>query len=154
MIANIFSKPEVFWFILGILLFILELITPGFFIFFFGLGACVTAIVCMIFDPGINIQIIIFAIVSILSLLALRKILKEKFFAADDEKSKSIEDEFTGRDAVAITDFDSNNMGKVEFKGTSWKAESNAPVKIGQIVTIIEKEGFTLKIELKNGRNG
>ena len=154
MIANILSKPELFWFILGILLFVLELITPGFFIFFFGLGACITALICMIFNPGINLQIIIFAIISTLSLLALRKILKKRFGFSDDEKSRSIEDEFTGRDAIAITDFDSNNMGKVEFKGTSWKAESNAPVKIGQIVTIIEKEGFTLKIELKNGRNG
>jgi membrane protein implicated in regulation of membrane protease activity len=123
---------------------------PGFFIFFFGVGACVTAIVCLIGNPGINLQIIIFLVVSVSSLLAFRKVLKRALFFADDEKSKSIEDEFTGKEAVAITDFDSSNRGKVEFKGTSWNAETNVPIKTGQIVKIIDKEGFTLKVELKN----
>jgi len=150
MITEIFSKPEVFWFVIGIIFLVLEFVLPGFFIFFFGVGAIVTAIACLIGNPGINLQIIIFLVVSVLSLLALRKMMREKFFFADNEESKNIENEFTGRDAVAITDFDSAYMGKVEFKGTSWKAEANAPIKNGQIVKIIDKEGFTLKVELKN----
>ena len=152
MIESILSKPEIFWLILGLILFLLELVTPGFFIFFFGLGACVTSLICLVIDPGINMQIIIFAAISILSLLALRKMMKKKFLFTADKESQSIEDEFTGKEAVAITDFDDNNRGKVEFKGTSWNAESNASVKAGQIVKIIEVEGFTLKIELKNDR--
>ena len=150
MITDIFSRPEVFWFVLGIIFFVLELVMPGFFIFFFGVGACVTAIICLIGDPGINLQIIIFLVVSVLSLLALRKMLKNLFFFADDEKSKSIENEFIGKEAVTITDFDSDCRGKIEFKGTTWKAEANMPIKTGQIVKIIDKEGFTLKVELKN----
>jgi len=150
MITDIFSKPEVFWFVLGIIFFVLELAMPGFFIFFFGVGACITAIVCFFGTPCINLQITIFLVVSVLSLLVFRKMLKKKFFYKGDEESKSIEDEFTGKNAVAITDFDENHIGKVEFKGTSWKAEANVPIKTGQIVKIIDKEGFTLKVELKN----
>jgi membrane protein implicated in regulation of membrane protease activity len=123
---------------------------PGFFIFFFGVGACVTAIACFFGYPGINLQIIIFLTVSVLSLLVFRKMLKKKFFYKGEEESKRIEDEFTGKTAVAINDFDKNNIGKIEFKGTSWKAEANVPIKTGQIVKIIDKEGFTLKVELKN----
>ena len=149
MITDILSRPEVFWFVLGIIFFVLEMVMPGFFILFFGVGACVTAIACLIGNPGINLQIIIFLVISVLSLLAFRKMLKRMFFFADDEKSKSIEDEFTGKDAVAITDFGSGNTGRVEFKGTSWNAEANMPIKTGQIVKIIDKEGFTLKVELK-----
>jgi len=149
MSTGIFSKPEVFWFILSIICFLLELITPGFFIFFFGVGALVTAIVCFFGTPCVNVQIIIFAVVSVISLIAFRKMLRKKFFFSENEISKGIEDEFTGKEAVAITDFDSNYMGKVEFKGSSWKAEANMPVKTGQIVKIIYKEDFTLKVELK-----
>jgi membrane protein implicated in regulation of membrane protease activity len=147
---DIFSRPEVFWFILGIVFFVCEIVMTGFFIFFFGIGACVTAIACLIGNPGINLQIIIFLTVSVLSLLAFRKMLRKAFFAADHEKSQNIENEFTGKDAVAITDFDDNYMGKIEFKGATWKAEANAPVKTNQIVKIINKEGLTLKVELKN----
>lgn len=149
MIADILSRPEVFWFALGLLLFLFELITPGFFIFFFGFGACITAVVCLIGEPGINMQIIIFAVISVLSLLGLRRMIRRKFFFNEDEKSKSIEDEFTGREAVAVTDFDGNNRGRVEFKGTQWKAEADMPVKTGQIVEITDKEGFILKVKFK-----
>ena len=150
MITDIFSKPEVFWFVLGIIFFVFELVMPGFFIFFFGVGACATAIFCFFCPLCINLQIIIFLSVSVLSLLVFRKMLKKKIFYKGDDEAKSIEDEFTGKNAVAITDFDKNCMGKVEFKGTSWNAEANVPVKTGQIVKIIDKEGFKLKVELKN----
>jgi len=148
--TDIFSRPEVSWFVIGLVFFVFELVLPGFFIFFFGLGACTTAIVCLIGNPGINLQIIIFLTVSVLSLLVFRKMLKKKLFFTGDEKSQNIENEFIGKDAVAIADFDSVYRGKVEFKGTTWKAEASIPIKTGQIVKIIDKEGFTLKVKLKN----
>jgi len=149
MITDILSRPEVFWFVFSLIFFVLELMMPGFFIFFFGLGACVTAIVCLIGNPGINLQIIIFLTVSVLSLLALRKMMKKKLFFTEDEESKNIEEEFLEKEAVAIVDFDDSYRGKVEFKGTTWKAEAGMPIKNGQIVKIIDKEGLTLKVELK-----
>jgi inner membrane protein len=80
MISNILSRPELFWFLIGLVMFLLELVIPGFFIFFFGLGAWVTALVCLIGEPGTNLQIIIFALTSVLSLVALRRIIQKKFF--------------------------------------------------------------------------
>jgi membrane protein implicated in regulation of membrane protease activity len=149
MIENIFSRPELIWFLLGLVLFLLELVIPGFFIFFFGLGAWVTALICLIGEPSTNLQIIIFAVVSVLSLVALRKIMQKKFFYHDENLSDRVEDEFTGKDATAIEDFSSENTGKVEFKGTSWKAESSTQVKAGQTVIIKSKENFKLKVEPK-----
>lgn len=148
MIENIFSRPELLWFLLGLVLFLLELVIPGFFIFFFGLGAWVTALVCLIGEPSTNLQIIIFAIVSVLSLLALRKMMQKKFFYHDENLSAGVEDEFTGKEATVIETFD-NHRGKVEFKGTLWKAESKSPISAGQSVVIVKKEDFTLKVEPK-----
>lgn len=149
MIANIFSKPELFWFFIGLVLFLAELIIPGFFIFFFGLGAWVTAAVCLIGEPGTNLQIIIFAVTSVLSLIALRRIIQKKFFYNKGKLSEAVEDEFTGKEALAITDLGPDKKGKIEFKGTSWKGESNSEIKEGQTVIIIEKENFTLIVEPK-----
>lgn len=150
MIANILSRPELLWFILGLVLFLLELVIPGFFIFFFGLGAWVTALVCLIGEPGTNLQIVIFAIVSVLSLIGLRKMIQKKFFYSKGKESEEVEDEFTGKEAIATGEFGPDNIGKVEFKGTTWKAESNLPVKNGERVIIIEKENFKLIVEPKN----
>ena len=149
MITNIFSRPEIFWFILGLGLFILELLLPGFIIFFFGLGAWVTALVCLIGHPGINLQIIIFAITSSILLLALRRIIQKKFLNSVNTKSEDVEDEFTGKEALATVDFGGMKKGKVEFKGTTWTAESSSEIREGQRVLIIEKDSFNLIVEPK-----
>jgi inner membrane protein len=148
--ANIFTRPELIWFIIGLGLFLLELIIPGFFIFFFGLGAWVAALVCLILVAGINVQIIIFAVTSVISLLALRRIIQKKFFYNKETSAIDVDDEFTGKEALAINDFGSEIIGKVEFKGTTWKAESIAPVKQGQRVIIVNKDSFKLIVEPKN----
>jgi len=150
MIASIFSRPELIWFLIGLLLFLMELVIPGFFIFFFGLGAWVTALVCLIAEPGTNLQIIIFAITSVLSLVALRRIIQKKFFYNKDNISDAVEDEFTGREGIALNDFGLDKKGKVEFKGTTWDAESKFEISKKQSVVIINKESFKLNVKPKH----
>lgn len=149
MITIISSKPELFWFMLGLGLFLLELLMPGFIIFFFGLGAWITALVCLIGDPGLNLQILIFAITSLLLLIALRKIIQKKFLNSKGIHSDDVEDEFTGKEALAKGDFGGIINGKVEFKGTTWTAESKSEIKEGQRVIILAKESFKLIVEPK-----
>jgi inner membrane protein len=144
-----FQKPELFWFFIGLILLLFELFTPGFFIFFFGLGAWVTALVCLIVEPGTNLQIIIFAVTSVLSLIGLRKIIKRKLFYNDEKKSDDLEDEFTGKEAVATADFGMGKTGKVDFKGTTWASESKSEIKEGQKVIILQKDSFKLIVEPK-----
>jgi membrane protein implicated in regulation of membrane protease activity len=146
---SIFERPELIWFLIGLVLFLLELVVPGFVIFFFGVGAWVTALICLIASPGTNLQIIIFAITSVLSLLALRKLIQKKFFYSKGNKSEDVEDEFTGKEGIAISDFGKENKGKVEFKGTRWNAESDSEIKEGQTVIITRKESLVLKVKPK-----
>ena len=149
MFENIFSRPELLWFILGLILLLLELVIPGFFIFFFGLGAWFAALACLIWDPGVNMQIIIFATVSVISLIGLRRLIRKKFFYVKEDESTRVEDEFTGKEALVISDLGPGITGKVEFKGTNWKAESKSEIKAGQKAIIIGKEDFKLILEPK-----
>jgi inner membrane protein len=150
MSTSVFSKPEVVWFIIGLVLFLLELVLPGFVIFFFGVGAWITALLCLVSHASTNLQIIVFAVTSVLSLLALRKIIQRKFFYSKEDRSGAVEDEFTGKEAIATADFGSVKDGKVEFKGTTWNAQSESEIKKGQTVIIIQKESFKLIVEPKN----
>jgi membrane protein implicated in regulation of membrane protease activity len=145
-----FEKPELFWFFIGLILFLAELVIPGFFIFFFGLGAWVTALVCLIGEPSTNLQIIIFAITSVLALVALRKIIQKKFFYHNQQDSDDVEDEFTGKEGIAANDFGKDKIGKVYFKGTTWSSESKSNITEGQRVIIVEKENVKLIVEPKN----
>ena len=147
--SQFLSRPEIIWFIIGLALFLLELVLPGFVIFFFGVGAWITALLCLIANPGLNLQVIVFAITSVLSLLALRKLIQKRFFYTKEGMSESVEDEFTGKEAIALTDFEPGKNGKVDFKGTTWKAESESVISEGQRVIIKNKESFKLFVEPK-----
>jgi len=149
MSESIFARPEVIWFIIGLVLLLLELVMPGFVIFFFGIGAWITALVCLFANPGINIQVVIFAVTSVAALLVFRKMIQNKFIYSKNDKSEAVEDEFTGKEAIAVADFDNDKKGKVEFKGTSWKAKSESDIKAGQTVVIVEKDSFKLIVEPK-----
>lgn len=144
-----FIKPELFWFFIGLILLLFELFTPGFFIFFFGLGAWITALICLIAEPSVNVQIVIFALTSVVTLVGLRRIIRKRLFYNDDNKSAALEDEFTGKEAIAISDFGTDKSGKVSFKGTIWSSESEAEIKKGQRVIIIQKDSFKLIVEPK-----
>lgn len=92
---------------------------------------------------------IIFAVTSVLSLLAFRKMIQKKLFYKREDRSDAVEDEFTGKEAVAKVDFGPGKTGKVEFKGTSWNAECDTQIKAGQTVIINTKESFKLIVQPK-----
>ena len=145
-LMDILSDPAVIWFLIGLGLLLLELILPGLVILFFGAGAWVTALACLIFEPNLNWQILIFLVASLLGLVLLRKYLKKRFFSKRDEEAQDQLEEFIGRRAKAIEDF-KDGSGKVEFKGTRWSARSDDPVAKGQWVTIKSKESLTLHVK-------
>ncbi|MCP4312858.1 MAG: NfeD family protein [Bacteroidetes bacterium] len=143
---DILSDPAVIWFLIGLGLLLLELVLPGLVILFFGAGAWITALACVVHDFSLNWQILIFLVASLLGLGLLRKYLKRKFFS---KKSGEVEDqleEFIGRKAKAIEDF-KEGRGKVEFKGTRWSAHSDAPVAKNQWVTVVSKDSLILEVK-------
>jgi inner membrane protein len=137
-------QPHILWFLIGIVLLLLELAIPGIFIIFFGAGAILTAVASYIFDIDINVQILIFVISSVVLLLALRRWLKRKFFDQSGDKDVTLEDEFIGKKAVAQTSFKKGQKGKVTFKGTSWSAVCDSDVKKDDTLIIVDKDSITL----------
>jgi inner membrane protein len=146
---SIIEKPELLWFLIGLGMFLMELVVPGFVIFFFGIGAWITALVCLVASPGTNLQIIIFALTSVLTLVGLRRLIRKKLFYSKENVAEAVEDEFTGKEGISASDFGMGKKGRVEFKGTFWNAESDFEIKEKQPVIIIKKESLVLKVEPK-----
>ncbi len=142
-----FFTPTVIWFLIGLVLLLLELIIPGFFIIFFGAGAWVTAIICLIFDTGINVQMAVFTFSSVLLLLLLRRYLRKQFFSEDKTIVETLTDEFVGKTAVVESDIKKGFPGKVSFKGTTWPALSDVTIKKGQLAEIVGKESINLIVK-------
>ena len=144
-----FLRPELIWFLVGLLLLVLEFIMPGLIIAFFGIGAWVVAIVCLITDISINTQLIIFIAASVLSLLVLRRWLKGIFLghAGSKQDLKHNLEEFIGQRAVVKEKIVPKAGGKVEFHGSNWEAQADEEIAEGAVVEIIGKDNITLKVK-------
>ncbi len=145
-----FLRPEIIWFLIGLALLIMEFALPGLIIAFFGVGAWIVALICLITDIGINTQLIIFIVSSVLSLLCLRKWLKGVFLGHTVSKQNLKEnlEEFIGQKAVVKEKITPKAGGKVEFHGTNWLAEADEEIAEGTVVEIVGKDNITLKVKL------
>lgn len=144
-LKDFFTAP-ILWFFAGIVMLILEFALPGLIIFFFGVGACVVGILCLIFDLSLNAQLIIFMLTSIISLVSLRKWLKRVFQGKTNKGSGRDVDDFAGEKAVVVKTITPKQAGAVEFHGTEWQAVADQTIKKGTPVTIVSKQSITLKV--------
>ena len=144
-----FLRPEIIWFLVGLALLILEFMLPGLIIAFFGVGAFIVGIVCLITDISLHVQLIIFIVASVLSLLCLRSWLKGIFTGHVKGRQDMTEDlkEFVGERAVVVEKISPKSGGRVELHGTNWTAEADAEIAEGTAVEVIGKENLTLRVK-------
>ncbi len=152
--VSLFMQPSLIWLLIGLVLFVLEFANPGFITFFFGIGAWIVAIVTFVTDISINIQLVIFIIASLVLIVSLRKWIKSIFVG--HITSKQIKDEmpeeFVGEKAIVSEQIIPNLKGRVEFRGSTWDAESDESILEGSPVEIIGKDTITLKVKSLNRR--
>lgn len=144
---DFFLQAETIWFIIGLVLMLLEFAVPGLVLIFFGVGAWITALVCLLADVGINTQLAIFLISSIVSLALLRRVLKRRYMDEVFVEGEGLEDEYIGKIATAIRTFGVGEVGKVSFKGSDWEAVTTQPVKEGQLLRITGYKSVRLFVE-------
>jgi len=134
------------WLLLGFLLFALELATPGgFFVFFFGLGAIVVALLSALGVAGPPwLQWILFGAVSVVSVLLFRKPLQNRIRRSTTGEVDSI----VGQTAVSMDSIGVRQMGRVELRGTVWSAcnAGEAAIAAGQRCSVEKVDGLTLYI--------
>lgn len=149
----LFQDPRLVWFIIGAVLLLAEFGITGLLTIFFAFGAFCISILLFFFDFSLSTQLLLFSLISLGSLLLLRKYLKNIFTGkkSTDPGSEALEDGFTGKTAVAKTAFTAGGTGKVEFNGTGWEAESSENIEAGSRVLITGKDSIVLKIKNLKG---
>ena len=142
------ARPEVIWFLIGLVLLFAEMMIPGLIIAFFAFGAWVVAAICLVTDHSLNMQLIIFTASSVLSLVLARSWLKGVFSGYVSSRHDMREDlnDFVGQRAVVVEPITPKLPGKVEFHGAPWLAAADEEIAEGSVVEIEERDNLTLKV--------
>ena len=122
MIDYFTSNLWLIWVIISIVCLILELSSGDFFILCFAIGAAVAAIIA---GCGLSLtwQIILFAIISILSLLLVRPALIKKLHKPNRERLSNAE-AMVGQEGRVSETIEAGGYGRVAIDGDDWKALS------------------------------
>ncbi len=140
-----FSSPSLVWFIAGVVLFLMEMAVPGFVVFFFGVGAWITALAAFLFPIGLNAQILLFTISSVLSLLLLRTFVRSAF---SGDVAETEEETMVARGTLVevVSDILPPAEGKVKFSGTTWRATSATPLRAGELAEVVTQRGLVFTV--------
>lgn len=143
--------PSQLWYAAAILLFVLEMITPGFVLANIALAALAAGIAAE-FGGSLVWQLVVFAVVGLVSYFTVRPFLRRVLASTDAQQASGV-DAILGRVVIVTEMITSDGMqGRVQVDGDSWRAvslratelESGAHVRIcGIESTILVVEELT-----------
>lgn len=127
------------WIVIGAVCLIGEMVTSGFFLLWFGVGAFVAAALSYL---GFNftIQFIAFLLVSVV-LIGISRPFASRI--SGEPERRAVTDRLIGQTAIVIED------GLVKFDGEIWRAKSHDKIKKGDKVIIKAVDGVKLIVEKK-----
>ena len=144
-------SPTLIWFLVGLALILVEFAVPGVILVFFGVGAWVVALTTWLGLTGsLEIQLLLFAIASVVLLFSLRRWVRSRFLGhlSGEQDPTTNLDEFTGKSVIVVQDIVPDGVeGRVEFKGAEWRAVSNEAIAKGRLVEITGVDGITLEVK-------
>jgi membrane protein implicated in regulation of membrane protease activity len=134
------------WLLAGIVLFLIELATPGgFYFLFFGIGAFVVGLLGWAgVDGSLVVQLFLFGGLSTVSLAIFRKPLQRRLGKLP---GKDV-DTMIGETAVALSEIGLEQVGKAELRGSAWSARNVGEnvILTGQRCKVERIEGLMLFI--------
>ena len=142
-----FTAAAWIWLYIGAFLMLAEIVSPGFVIFFFGLGAATVA-VCKWAFPSMTLawQLAIFSVASIVYLLVLRRYMK-RIFMGDTAESLGLSSEYVGRLGKVVETIRPNVPGRILLGDAEWAAAAGEQIDAGAEVKVVAQDNLTMRVE-------
>lgn len=133
------------WFIAFVVFLFIELITVTLVTIWFAMGA-IAAVITTFFTDSVVVQSIVFVVVSIISLLITKPLVK-KFKKFEITPTNS--DRVIGKIGEVTKSISTNKYGEVKVFDSTWTAKSkdNTSIAKGEKVKILSIEGVKLIVE-------
>ncbi|MCL2064264.1 MAG: NfeD family protein [Candidatus Cloacimonetes bacterium] len=135
------------WLAIGIFFMIIEIITPGFYFFSFGVGAIVTGLTARIF-PGLPTQLIIFSLSTTISFLLMKRF--ASFLLKPNATISSNVDALIGKIGTVTKSIQTDKKGYVKVESEEWSAisaNSGESIEEGEQVKVLRLEGNKVIVE-------
>ncbi len=134
------------WLILAVVMIILEILIPGAYFLWMGVSAIFVGALMYVFPEMVFlVQILIFAVLSVISVVMYKSYRKKNPIVTDEPAlnrrgEKYIDQKFTLTEPII------NGEGKIKVDDSTWKIVG-MDMPAGMVVRVVAVEGTTLKVE-------
>ena len=137
------------WLYFGAFLMLMELLAPGFVIFFFGLSAATVGLCRFAFGEAFTFtwQLAAFSAFSIVYLVVLRRWLKKTFLGGRVETKTDFDNEYVGRAGKVTKAINPPLTGRVEIGDAEWTASAESTIPVGATVEVLSQNNLTMKVK-------
>ncbi len=137
------------WFLLAVVCMIIELASFDFFVTCFAIGALGGMLGALLGLP-LWMQVLLWAIVSVLSICFIRPILTKRIHAGADKRSSNA-DALIGKEGTVLETISKDGYGYVKIDGDEWRSVSSDGEEIaeGTRVVVVSRDSIILTVECK-----
>jgi membrane protein implicated in regulation of membrane protease activity len=141
----------ILWVLLGVILIIAEVFTPGFVLLWFGVGALCAGLLGLVGINSLPLQFLIFAIISV-GLTAASRTIFVKYFTREknDRGLKTGVDSLPGKIGTVVSSSKGAlHEGAVKVYGSTWTAypiEGEEPLEAGDRVEVARVQGASIYV--------
>ena len=135
-----------YWWVLGLILLILEVFAPGAFFLWMGISAGVVGVIAWLV-PSLSIewQMLIFTVIAIVSVVGWRAYIRKNPVVTDQPALNRRGEQYVGR-VFTLDNPIVNGVGKIRVDDTMWRIEG-ADCGAGEKVRVVGVDGVNLKVE-------
>jgi len=133
------------WLAIGLVLAVAEMAIPGVFLIWMAGAALVTGLVAWLIPIGLPLQIVLFAVLSILAVFTGKRLLKDHPVVSADPKMNQRGERVVG-ETVVVTQAIEGGSGRVKLGDSEWLARG-ADAPVGTRLKVAGHDGVVLLVE-------
>ncbi len=145
LIDYLWSLGVWYWFLMAVALLMLEMLLPGVYLLWFGLASVLVGFLAMVTDMGWQWQVITFGIISMLTVLGVRRFARSDATASDLPDLNERGQQYVGR-VVVVDEAITGGRGRVKVGDTVWAAEG-PDLPVGARAKVMAVRGTVLVVE-------
>jgi hypothetical protein len=137
-----------YWWILGLVLLILEVFAPGAFFLWMGISAGLVGLISWLF-PGLSSewQLLIFSVISVITVVGWRAYLRKNPVETDQPALNRRGEQYLNR-VFTLDEPIVNGVGRIRVDDTTWRIQGD-DTEAGNKVRVVGVDGVNLVVDTK-----
>ncbi|WP_438350378.1 NfeD family protein [Paenibacillus sp. FA6] len=136
------------WLVIGIILFVIEMLTLTFYLLWVGIGAIAAALIALVVPDLFFVQVLAGCIVALVLTFFTKPLTR---FMRKSDGFTDIIDELVGKQGIVIEGIDVGKNGIVKIGNETWSASSDQPLHKDEIVIIVHRGTTVLEVQKWEG---